>query len=1103
MITLVDYIRSRFRLLFLLTIFVLIWNIFVFVPEVDSFEALMAPFEKTAQSSFSQNIRPNVLLLLDTSGSMTYQMDSNSHTRGDGSRPYDGHYYFGKDTDNENNDDTEEYTYHPNLTYILNDDLPHYGYLPYYFVTGSNSPGGEYSNYLYPNDSRLYNLKMVLWHILEDPNLVKGLNMGLATYRQRYVSSGSDFSRSSNFYCWRPYSSTDDGSWLQEITYDYNDSSSNNYNSAMFREPFGSTDDETHRQNILKWVDGEQTGNDELRAHGNTPLANSLYDSGSDYDSAKDFFFDEGPIEHWCQDNWVIVLTDGQETAGGNPVSAVENLYNYGENHWTDPITSDPPQPVRTLVIGMISSDDMSTSLVNELNTMADIGWDGVTDDIGPKGEGVEEQAFFANDVPSLLKAFRDIFTIIQTTSGTGGAPLISPARLEGQSTSVYVSTYLPQEQNQWQGDLFRYVLSGDIIPEDPEWSAAQNLNNTHYSTRNVYTVDWSSDYADTPISGSNFASFSASQAEALRPEMCWGPQIWPWNQNRSEPSISALGKFINWVLGNNEYGGLTGQRWKLGDIFHSGITEVGTPLGTNPHSGYRTFRVNNSNRDKLVYVQANDGMIHAFNVEDAEGGITGGDERWAFIPPNVLGTARLVGLRSYFNWLPHFQVWRVMENEVNDNTSRPRYLLDGPLVAEDVYFQLDEDSYEWRTILMGLLGYAGAGMYCLDITDPDTPSFLWAVENAIYKPDLNNTVYNWSGYRTVTHWVQFGDVVVREDFQHNGTVPSTLDYRDLRFTLSVPAIGSLKYSGQDYWVAVMGSGSSRAGFEDPIQDGSVYIIDITDGTLVVSLNPSGMKQVVTPITVKRTNNAQRIEEFYAGDNAGHVYKWEVDDNWTGQEVLFISADVGTSYRMDLAEIQNDTWLFVVTGDYDPLVQNEGNNYFVAVNTNSSEYPIELAALENLVDSDDVPANDQGWYFQFDTSVEELATTPPLIYNGYIFFSTFVSDVDPCKAGKSRMYVVNAQTGASGWGSGEDRFIELEGVRISGITLTGDKVFVGITNFTNIEEDDLPDVFENQELNASIQGNILVFDVPDAVANNPFPIPSGSMVPRYWREWRP
>jgi len=1062
-------------LLFLIPLLILCMSSIAIASDDDS---ILAPLAKLAPLGFGRMLQPNVLMLLDTSGSMTFRTYSNSSTYGDGSRPYSSQYYYGRDVDSSNNDPDVDYNYHPEMTYIRDEELPSYN---------RNYLGGDStSGYLHPNDSRLYQLKLVLWELLEDPVMTSGLNLGMATFYQY------DWWNRADWYYWG-------GSDYENISWEYSTSK------GLLRVPFGSTDDISHMDELKSWIDGyESSTNEELRANGHTPLGYSIYDySTSDFDSAKDFFFhsSQGAITNWCQENWLIVLTDGAETGGGDPIQAVKNLYDYADTSgWVDAF-GEPAIPVRTFVVGLIAPDDPDFSgLLVTLNQMADYGDDGTDND--------STTAYFPTDVETLLAAFRDIFSIIQVRAGTGGAPLVSPARLEGQSGAVYVSTYAPKEERQWEGDLLKYALSGDVISEDADWSAADELNSVAYSSRNVYTVDWEPDYGSTPITGSNMVPFTNSEALNFKSEICWNPDIRNFGPSVGDPPEEKPGdsfprKLVRWVLGSDEWDEVVGdERWKLGDIYHSGITEVGSPKGTNPHVDYRVFKNNNQNRAPLVYVQANDGMLHAFNSVTS-GGVRGGSERWAFIPPNILGAGRLMGLRGYYVYNTNQHNWAFRQRDDGERVSNPRFLLDGPLVAEDVYI-----NNSWRTVLMGLLGYAGAGMYLVDITDPDEPDFLWAIENAIYTPDSLSLIPDGGQYHTISYWVESGDHVARINYNHdNGNIPSALDYRDLRFTLSVPAIGSMKLNGTNRWVALMGNGSSRQ-IENP-RAGAVYAIDIENGEILNAFTYSDdiagveMSQVVTPITVLKTNNAQRIEEFYVGDNSGNVFNWELDgDTWYDQHLVSISPNVGTSYRMDLAKIDNDVWLFIVTGDYDPLVQNASQNYFVSVNTSfGGLYPIDLDDLQEVAESDDVSSSSQGWYLAFDTSVEELATTPPLIYNGYIFFSTFVADADPCKTGNSRLYVVHAQTGASGWGGNENKYVELEGIKISGITLTGDKVFVGITNYSGSTEEDLPDSIGN--LNATVQGNVIAFDVPDAVASNPFPIPSGSMVPRYWREWRP
>ena len=84
---------------------------------------VFTPYAKPAPALYENRVEPNVLLLLDTSGSMTYESDSEDTTWGDGSKPVSfgfssRQYYYGKDTDSTNNDPGNPSNYHPNLKYV-------------------------------------------------------------------------------------------------------------------------------------------------------------------------------------------------------------------------------------------------------------------------------------------------------------------------------------------------------------------------------------------------------------------------------------------------------------------------------------------------------------------------------------------------------------------------------------------------------------------------------------------------------------------------------------------------------------------------------------------------------------------------------------------------------------------------------------------------------------------------------------------------------------------------------------------------------------------------------------------------------------------------
>ena len=1058
----------------------------------------LASFFKPIPSGLSDTLQPNVLLLLDTSGSMTFRMDSGSDTYGDGSKPFthgtQTEYYYGRDVDSTNNSPSSEYNYHPNLTYVPQSELNNLNSYQ------KNWLGRSGTSYLYPNDSRLYALKLVLWKIFSDPTLISDLRVGMATFNQERLSPPDD--PNSNFY----YTLNSWGDYSQEnISWGW----SGEY--GLLRVGFNSTNDPTHKANLMKWFDGiEVSGNDELRGNGGTPLGYSIYRENSSgtgpslsqpsayaFFDAKDGSGNPTVIKAWCQKNWLIVITDGQDSylSRSQIVARVKALYDISSSNKDWPIHFGyRSEGVRTLVVGLLDPDELESAR-DTLNAMADVGDDGL--------ENGSSDAYFVNSVPTLLSALEDIFKKIQERSGTGGAPLVSPARVEGQSSSLYVAKFLPRQQLQWKGYLEKYTLNADgTIPTSPDWEAGNLLDSTAYTARKIYTVDWENPPSGE-ISGSNVVRLSSGNASSLQNVL---------DPDNSLGSDDLLSKFIRWLLGSDEF---SESRWKLADTYHSGLTEVGPPQGTNPNTAYREFLGNNSTRPQILYVQTNDGLLHAFNVSGDTS--TAGKERWGFLPPNVGTFGRLLGLKGFF--VPSGSSY-VFTPTMTSSKSIPRYTLDGPLVAEDVYVQLaGESTPSWHTILVGCLGYGGTGMYAMDVTNPDKPRFLWAFENIIMNPDTATGAVtdeedtSVPGSRQIMYWKDNGDGTTSRSIKAYSDVPGndSLNLRRFLFTVSTPAIGSMKINGTYKWVAVAGSGSQRGlpGLLDStvaaVKKGAVYILDIVSGEILNrTFFADDNTNIVTPITVLKTNSVQNIQVFYAGTENGKIYNWnegntDINGNWN--ETLVFSDDImGPSYRMDVAKINGSPWLFFATGDAehlvgDPRTASSENNFIVAFKGDTGSV-LKLNDLQFLDQPAETSTNSNGWYVKLDSN--EFPTTPPKIYNGYIFAATFKENPDPCSTGTSKLYVMKADTGEGAWGNSNAKSISIQGLKISGITLLSGKAYVGITDYTSSGAT-LP-----TELSGAQKGsNVMVFDVPAPASGNTELLPSGQMVPFYWREWKP
>ena len=261
-----------------------------------------------------------------------------------------------------------------------------------------------------------------------------------------------------------------------------------------------------------------------------------------------------------------------------------------------------------------------------------------------------------------------------------------------------------------------------EIMQEGVEilWDAGLLLYDRDASTRNIYTA--------VPSGGDlDRLDFTDANVGVL------GPILQDVNNNNAG--------LINFIRGE-------GRQWKLGDSNHSNPIVVGPPMEapSKMGDGYQEFLNTWADRTKVLYIGANDGMLHCFDV------LTG-EELWGFIPYNLLPRIR--------------DMWAV--SPLAERYFERHVYVDGSPTVADVFIDADGDnSEEWRTILIcgqgpgkGSALAGGLNYYfALDVTDPEDPQPLWEFTHA-----------------------QMGE------------------------TWSVPDIGRVKVKAKDTWVAFIGSG--------------------------------------------------------------------------------------------------------------------------------------------------------------------------------------------------------------------------------------------------------------------------------------------------------
>jgi hypothetical protein len=169
----------------------------------------------------------------------------------------------------------------------------------------------------------------------------------------------------------------------------------------------------------------------------------------------------------------------------------------------------------------------------------------------------------------------------------------------------------------------------------------------------------------------------------------------------------------------------ISNQGWKLGDIYHSTPVFVAAPPFGFAENDYITFYQHYRNRTQMVYVGANDGMLHGIkNTKGTDS--TDGRENIAIIPKNLLGKVR--NLRSTHD-----------------------YYVDATPKAYDVFFSgLTTDNWKkWRTVIITGQRDGGPYYFAVDVTNPngygfgpEYPRILWEwtdpnMGNSWAKPDV------------------------------------------------------------------------------------------------------------------------------------------------------------------------------------------------------------------------------------------------------------------------------------------------------------------------------------------------------------------------------
>lgn len=310
---------------------------------------------------------------------------------------------------------------------------------------------------------------------------------------------------------------------------------------------------------------------------------------------------------------------------------------------------------------------------------------------------------YSAQNATELSTAIQGIVTSIQDVTGAGSATATSTLDLvQGDGNIAFEASYTT---GSWYGDVVaRQMDATTALPKvgDPKWSARAKLESVSAASRTIYFRNGTalSAFTWTNLSNTLKAHFqnvcSASPAKLTQCAALSATQQTAANDGE---------RLVAYLRGDhsNEATNATSplfreRKGKLGDIINSKPIHVGKPPFDYTDSGYAEFKALHATRKKVLYVGANDGMLHALDAGT-------GAELWAYIPTPVMSNLH-----------------KLADVKYGSNVSQPHlFFVDGKTVQGDVKI-----GGVWKTILVGGLNKGGRAYYALDITNPDEPQMLW-----------------------------------------------------------------------------------------------------------------------------------------------------------------------------------------------------------------------------------------------------------------------------------------------------------------------------------------------------------------------------------------
>lgn len=588
--------------------------------------------------------------------------------------------------------------------------------------------------------------------------------------------------------------------------------------------------------------------------------------------------------------------------------------------------------------------------------------------------------------------------------------------------TRIYQAEFFSSD---WHGDLVSLAFDAATQTTITKWDIAgdgllpENPANSDIF-RNIFTFNDQSGAGGRYFTADSTNGVTSLQQAALTPttSLCpsgsssctdtWDTRL-AWLRGRTDSiyrsrnSETVLGDIIDSTplyVGNNNFG------------YAGLVDQYGTPLVPG-ESSYGEYLTSKEGGTGLVFVGANDGMLHAFNASS-------GNEVFAYVPEAVFPNLDSLADPSY----------------------QHHYYVDGsPTVGDACLSQNNRFNNCWHTFVVGTLGAGGKGVFGLDVT-----SLLGYQPNSIPTPTPD-----------IVKW-DFSSSIAMGDYG-SSAYGAPFSFSDLGYTIPKADIALVNCSDSicsdavdnKVWAAIVPNG-----YDSASGTAALFILDLSNGKVIREINVGGAGNGLSGAVPVDINGDRTTDYIYAGDLNGNLWKFDVTNPnpayWSavdlfkatdsnnnpqsitstptigtdGQGGLLIYFGTGAYFRSANPDDRTTTQIqtFYAVRDAD-VVSGAGNgntktlsrsdllqqDFFTGTQTiGTNQVRVSTA---NTIDF----SKDSGWYIDLTGATasgapSERVISSPSLDNGRIVFDTMIPDSSSSSGGESYLVELNAISGS-------------------------------------------------------------------------------------------